>query len=218
MDKFNSIQKELVKVCEEAHYYGLRHKGISGTICEDELIHRLRDLLPEFNFNRGVIKFSDKQGDDLKTDDLSTQIDIIIYKGDPDYYSNGQMVIRASNIVGVIEVKKWLYPKKLKKEEKLTQNLLDLQRQFNERINRDVTIFIVTYRFHDRKIKKIDWFSERNILPFDSFCFFGTFTSANGKNNYPWEEGDRWEKFDDFMFNPYAGQLEKLIKSIAKIY
>lgn len=217
MDRYNQIQKDLVRICEEAHYHGLRHKGLSGTICEDALMGQLRLAAPEFKFDRGVIKFGKNIGEDLDVEDLTTQIDIIIYKGNPIYESQKHVVVNASDVLGVIEVKKWSHPKKLKPEEKMTINLLEIKKQFKDKLNKNLGLFFVSFRFHDRKIKDVGWFTESEQLPFNAYCFFGTYSSVRGRNNYPWEEGERWEKFDDILLNPYSGQFANLVEQVAKL-
>jgi len=46
MENFNEIQKELVEFSERIHEVGIRHTGLSGTICENLLIKALRNSIP----------------------------------------------------------------------------------------------------------------------------------------------------------------------------
>lgn len=206
MKNYNQIQKDLVRICEEAHYHGVRHKGLSGALCEDALIRVLKEEFPNLGINRGVIKFdSSKLGNDLKTQDLSTQFDIVIYKNKPFYISEGVVVIERQNTLAVIEVKKWIHPNENSRADNLIRN--------NKKVKNilgDIPLFLVAYRAYT-PLDLYIW--NHRFIKYgvdDVFIFFGNYSSEKGKNFYPWEE-KIWENFEK---SPFAGELERLIGSI----
>ncbi|MCK4540450.1 hypothetical protein KAU09_04840 [Candidatus Parcubacteria bacterium] len=212
MDKYNSIQKKLVELCERPHYCGIRHPSLSGTICEDLLIGYLRDLISGLKFNRGVVSFADKnkRGVELKKEDFSTQQDIIVYRGQPIWYIERIAIVHISQVVCVIEVKKWTTPNALRLESKQGKKLARVKQQFDKY---SVPSFYVTYRFHDRLHNGVSWESESKKFFIDNaYCFFGKYTAQGNRNRYPWEESG-WNDFN----TPCRGQFEKLVNDIKKL-
>src|SRR3989442_789656 len=108
-EDFNETQKWLVEKSERVHEAGIRHKGLSGTICEDLLMEKLRISIPELNFGGGIVKFGNPEvkGAKLREENLSSQIDIIIYHEQPAFELEKSVVVKISNVKGIIEVKKW---------------------------------------------------------------------------------------------------------------
>lgn len=212
MTDFNEVQKRLLKVSELAHFHGLRHKGLSGTICEDLLLRMLRKSVPELKFDRGVIKFGDRSmcGEELKANDLSTQLDVIIYRGRPLYRSAGDAVVHIDDVKGVLEIKKWAFPKMLSQ---VGRKVRKMRSRFQKRSGRRIRIFFVAFRFHDRH-RPLNWsLHAKKLQTSNAFCFSGHYSRVNGANLYPWEES-WWGKFDAY---PYAGQYERLVKSIRSL-
>ncbi|MCK5211134.1 hypothetical protein KAJ89_00370 [Candidatus Parcubacteria bacterium] len=209
---YNQTQKQIVELCERANYYGIRQRGLSGTVCEDVLINALKRDLPEFNISRGVIKFSDNVGVDIKTkEDLSPQIDIILYKGEPEYSVHNTVVVKVGQVAGVIEVKKWLFPKNMHRAQKTVENLIKLIESFKYKTDHNVKVFLVTIRFHDRLYKNVNFFTELEKYPgSNTYCFYGKYTRNNRKIRFPWKEDD----WSDFEKCNYAGQYEKLVNDI----
>lgn len=199
---YNQIQKSLVRLCEQAHEAGIRHSGLSGTLCENILIEELRKIFPKLNFNRGVIKFG--------PENFSTQMDIVVYRGRPEFQVGGSAVISAKQVLATIEVKKWIYPKML---EELRGWVARTEAGFHKNSRRKIPIFLVTFRSHDRR-NGLNWFKATKNFPTPyRYCFFGGFSHVNKRNLYPWEEAI-WNKFQD---SPYSGQFEKLINDIKKL-
>lgn|SRR3989338_2273758 len=216
MDKFNITQKELVEACEKVHYEGLRHKGLSGTICENLLIRALRKEFPDLHFDRGVIKFSDTnvKGEELNSNDLSAQLDIIIHRSIPVFEIEDSVVVHASQVLGIIEVKKWTYPKMLSPNSDLIKNIKAIQDRLVKYSKKATSVFFVTFRFHDRVNKSVNWFTNKDNLPSKyTYCFFGAFSHRDRKNLYPWEE-PRWKDFEN---DPYAGQFKQLVHDINEL-
>lgn len=209
MEDFNTTQKRLIEAAERAHYYGLRHKGLSGSVCEDALIDALRESVPSLHFDRGVIKFADRNifGNDLKTENLSTQLDIIIYSGEPIYKAGGNAVVHADDVLGVIEIKKWANPKMITY---LSTCITDTEKKISKKIR---TLF-VAFRFHDRSRNGVTWRTQIKNFPTPySYCFSGTFSRENKVNLYPWEE-KWWSTFDTYT---YAGEYEKMVREISEM-
>lgn len=206
MTKYNQIQKQLVETCERLHYNGIRHKGLSGTACEDLLILELRKHFPELKCNRGVIKFKDTSfGADLHDGDISTQLDIIIYKNKELYESCESVVVHTSNVVAVIEVKKWIKPTKNPAAQGLIDNLEKVKKSIPS-----IPLLLVSFRVSCRRDDK-NWYQEvKGYNNGDVYCFSGTYTVDKGVAKYPWEEKD----WNDFENTPYANQFEKLINDI----
>jgi len=212
---FNVVQKELVEKCERAHFEGTRHTGLSGTLCEDLLIRTLETVVPKLNFGRGVIKFGDPiaKGEHLSgKKDLSTQIDIIIYRGEPLFELEKSIVVPIDQVLGVIEVKKWLYPVGLFRAKSVLENLERQIKSISSGTGKNIVFFLVAFRFHDRN-RGATWFSEVREYSGKCYCFFGNYSRHNGKILYPWEE-NIWQNFED---SPYAGQFEKLANDVMKL-
>lgn len=209
-ESFNATQQSLIKQAELAHANGLRHSGLSGTICEDLLIRSLKKSLPNLNFSRGIIKFGDRNiiGADLKKDNLSTQFDVIVYKNQPIYQEAENVVVSSDDVLAVIEVKKWIT---LKMFGDLNANIGDILKNYRIKTKKDIAFFLVAFRCHDRH-KGFAWWQEHvKILPTKfSFCFSGNYSSEDGRNLYPHEE--KW--WNDFGNYSYAGQYEKLVVCI----
>lgn len=224
MNKYNITQKNLVYKAELAHAGGLRHSGLSGTVCEDLLAKDLRKNFSNLNFDRGIIKFGnpDVVGANLRSSDLSSQFDVIIYKGKPLYKEAGSVVVHFKDVVGIIEVKKWMT---LKMFAELCNDFTIISDNFRAKAKKGLKIFLVAFRCHDgggnrdRRMKKRDGFRwwTKNSKIFDKICFpicfSGSYTRKNKVNLYPQEED--W--FVDFENYEYAGQYEKLIGFIKKI-
>ncbi len=214
MEESNKIQRDLIEQSERPHFEGLRHAGLSGTICENALIKALKKSVPSLNFNRGMIKFCKKDlvGAGLKGGDLSTQIDIIIYKGEPLYRTvDDYVIVHISNVLGVVEVKKWSYPKMI---EVIKNSLGEMKDKLISLGFPNIEMFFVSFRFHDRKKTPQSWFSQITSIPdfIHSYCFAGGFLAKGGINNYPWQE-TWWDDFDNYR---YAGQYAKLIRNIER--
>lgn len=206
MKDFNKIQKRLVEESELLHYHGVRHTGLSGTTCEDLLLKELRKLVPEINFGRGVIKLkNDIFGSDLKIRHLSTQMDIIIYKNKPIFNSGSVIVVEPSNVLGIIEVKKWLHPTDNHRAKSLIDGLNNVKK-----VIPNVPIFLVGFRVYCKRADN-DWFEKVKTYPTKFiYAFDGKYTASGGVVRYPWEE-DNWQNFDD---TPYSNQLQKLVNDI----
>lgn len=212
-EDYNATQKWLVENCERMHEAGIRHTGLSGNICEDMLMEKLRLSIPDLKFSRGVIKLGFHKQDNawVESEDLSTQIDVIVYAGEPDYELEGCVVIPLSKTRGIIEVKKWSTPKMLRPEESVASKLMVLKREFAAKSTVQIPVLFVTYRFHDRSTKDVNWFTESKGFPADrSYCFYGGLARNEKRNLYPWEEST-WGSFNEC---PYAGQYEKLVSVI----
>jgi hypothetical protein len=196
MKSFDEIQKWLVEQSERAHKEGIRHAGLSGTICENLLMLELRKSVPKLNFDGGVIKFCKGKINNTKHD-VSKQIDIIIYKGKPIYDIFGTIVVHSSQVLGAIEVTKWTEPKEFRK---VVSSLQREEAELKNKSKKKLRLFYVTFR------------ASNNLRPskFKShirhgYCFYGR-TSGS----YPWEA--RWKNF-----SIYAGQYEKLVKDVKKL-
>lgn len=207
--KFDKIQLRLVERAERANYVGLRHKGLSGTICEDLLLEELRQLFPILNFDRGVIQYGDSaaNGHALKQgESLSPQVDIIVYRDKPKAKIIDAAVVPVKQVVAALEIKKWANPKALRSHHSKLQELaVELKRA----AYRPIPTYYVTFRFHDRAKIKVNWWTESRAAGMkNGFCFFG----PTPRNEYPWEYDKDWLKSD----NPYSGQFEKLVEAIRK--
>lgn len=210
MKKNNSIQKALIKKAELAHANGLRHPGLSGTICEDLLIKSLIKSLPGIRMSRGIIKFGDLNiiGSNLHKDNLSTQFDIIIYKNKPIYREGGNVVVASSNICAVIEVKKWVT---LQMFGELRDSINKIKGNFKIKTGREIPFILVAFRCHDRG-QGIKWWNDHSakLSAKCAVCFSGNYSHKNGRNLYPYEEV-WWTNFDEYSYN---GQYDELVKQI----
>ena len=66
-------------------------------------------------FRSGVIKYAarNKRGNALKSREMSSQMDIIAYEGQPLYRTGSQVVVHISQVRCVLEVKKWAHRKEM---------------------------------------------------------------------------------------------------------
>lgn len=211
-DKFHKQQKKLVLRCETAHKFGLRHKGLSGAICENLFMDELRKSLPSLRFDRGVIRYAQREGWKLTKEDISSQIDIIIYQRRPELKIIGKHVsVPIKDVLGVIELKKWSFPKMLSPNGSLSKSLLKLGRILKQKSSKDIPVFFVSFRFEDRVQKKRGWGNISSQFPVNSYCFFGRSTRKNGNDLYPNKE-EIWNKPEEW--GCYKGQYKQLIKDI----
>jgi hypothetical protein len=157
MNSYNDEQLKLVKKSELAWYEGLRHKGVSGDVCELLLMNYLKKQFPNLNFGKGQIKKSNAKGEKLKKEktNLSEQIDIICYTGksllDKKSFGN-YVVVNKDQVKFTIEVKKWTGPADYSLEKthaknagKLVKNLIKII-DFTNKDN-----ILVSFRYHGRK-------------------------------------------------------------------
>lgn len=204
---FDKRQKELVEFCERVHEIGIRHTGLSGSLCEDALLRYLRKDIPEMQFYKGHIKKSDLIGKPYP------QLDIIICKNN--YVPNKKLkrisdvinIVPIEHVKGVIEVKKWAYPK-------MVGSINTSFKMLRREIGTSMPCFFVTFRFHDSKKNKArNWDHVRaKFKHVDPYCFFGQY-STEAKNLYPWEEGC-WKNFSRDC--RYSGQYARLVQNIKK--
>ena len=214
MNTYNKTQMWLVEMCERAHEAGFRHTGLSGTICENLLTEALRKDIPGFSFDRGIISFATNPLHSIpKSEELSSQLDIIIYTGKPLANIGEHVIVHGSQVKGIIEVKKWLYPHSLHHAQAQLEQTKKLADQLSK-TKHTIVPFLVTFRFHDRQIIKRNWFTETETFEIKNrYCFSGNFSTIKKINLYPWQE-KWWNDFDSY---PYAGQYEKLIEDIKKL-
>src|SRR3989338_10667621 len=214
MDNFNKTQKWLIEQSERAHEVGLRHKGLSGTICENLLTEVLRKDIPDFSFDRGIILFATNPASKpVNSKDLPPQLDIIIYEGKPLAGIGDQVVVHELQAKGIIEVKKWLFPDSLFRAQAQLEQINKLTDKLSNTKN-IIEPFLVTFRFHDRKKIVRTWFTEtKNFGIKNRYCFSGKYSRVNGVNLYPWQE--KW--WDNFEAYPYVGEYKRLVNDIKKL-
>jgi len=215
MNKYDQIQKKLVEKCEKVHEAGMRHSGLSGTIVENLLIKELNGNIKKFNFDRGVIKFCKKKGRNLREKTLHKQYDVIIYKGESANKFGDNVVVNIDHVKGVVEVKKWACSGNLKMGNSVYKRIKESSKLLKKESKRKIPVFFVAFRFHDKKKGKEGWsdsikkFSTQNV-----YCFFGEYSKSGGYK-YPWEEGERWDKFS--QKSGYGGEFQKLVKKIKNL-
>jgi hypothetical protein len=210
----DDIQKRLVRDAENAHHRGLRHKGLSGAVCEDLLMKQLRRSIHSLRFDRGVIKFGDPDavGDGIADGAISPQMDVIIYNGRPKSRTFSEVVVPVSQVRVVIEVKKWGSPKMM--TETLKRELSRIQEQPKRNSRRSVPLFFVAFRYQERKKGFKSWKVARKQFstPY-AYAFAGTYSHSGKRNLYPWEE-KWWKHFGKY---DYRGQYERLVKDISRV-
>jgi hypothetical protein len=100
------VQDNIVDFSEKLHKLGLRHSGLSGQLCE-QLLKRELAKDTSLKFTTGQIVFGDGES--------SPQIDLIIHQktieNEISGISKDLNVVPLDDVVGVIEVKKWTFPK-----------------------------------------------------------------------------------------------------------
>jgi len=212
---FNKIQKELVLECEKLHCEGVRHPGLSGSACENLLMEKLRKSIPDLKFDRGIIKIckEETKGKSIEKDDISPQIDIIIYQGKEIKKYEGFVIVHKENVLGVIEVKKWTSKQALEEKNSSDKKKTNLQKlkKLKDLLG-SKPIFYVSFRAWG---KAKDWFDAIENLKdkgIKFYCFYG----AVRKGEYPWNE-KRWNNFENKEENRYIGQYKELIENILKL-
>lgn len=209
MSTWNQVQQRLVELSERVHYHGIRHAGLCGAIYEDVLIGELQKAIPQLRFGRGIIKFAPTTdfGKALLPQQLSGQVDVIVFRGDPQFEVQNAVAVHIEQVAAVIEVKKW-------------QNLSDTPARKNDIVKwkdlllkhsgRPIPVFLVTYRFEDRG-KPANWMEFQAGIPSDHvYAFYGGLTRKRSISLYPWEE-DKWATFNG---HTYAGQLGRLVRDL----
>lgn len=221
MEEHNRIQKKLVEDCETVHKIGIRHSGLSGSICENLLLKQLRKSIPELNFDRGIIKCCNpkSKGHDIKNDgDLSGQIDIIIYNGNHLRKIEDVVVVHKDNVFGAIEVKKWTQPSMLKSKNSVYKKISNTKKL----LKNEVPLFFVTFRYHDRVKDETNWFKKiEHFSTKYAYCFYGNWRHFKGESRYPWEKDNppeeikKWDNFEEDC--PYHGQYNQLVDDIKEL-
>lgn len=212
MNKFNSQQKKLVEFVEKVHETGIRHGGLSGTLCEDYLITSIINNIDQLSFCRGQIILPSNNREVIS----SPQFDIIIY--DKAYKTNIiadylpwslTNAIPLKYVKGVIEVKKWSSGKMFDWNSGVNASI----RNFRKNVSNSLPYFFVSYRVFDRHdVTLKTWYElTRKLQTKYAYCFFGQFTRNKEEscNRYPWQE-EGWDVFKTI----YDGQYQKLIKDI----
>lgn len=209
MNYYNKRQIEIVEFAEQVYHSGLRHKGINGSLYEDKLISYLREDIVNYTFFKGQIISGEG-----KERDISTQIDIIICKKGTkqlDFLKSTSQIINAVNLkdcLGVIEVKKWGFPKMISVNGNIEKSYNNFKNKYPE-----LSYFFVSLRFKDRKTKKgYNWTELSKSLNTDaSFCFYGRVDDAEKEWEFPWE-AHNIDKHSE-----YFGQYENLIHKIKEL-
>jgi hypothetical protein len=196
-------QIELVEFSEKIYHLGLRHTGINGSLYEDLFIKILREELPKFDFYKGQIKGEIKP---------SPQYDILICKKDTpqiDFLREVNPLVNivdAKNCYGVIELKKWAYPKMINE----TGEIQNAYYHFKI-LHPTLKYFFVALRFKDRKKGSTNWNNLKIGLNVDGkFCFFGR-TEHSDQEWLPWTE-KLIKKHENYDF-----EFEKLIEMISNL-
>jgi len=196
-------QIEIVEFSEKIYHSGLRHKGINGSLYEDFFIQVLREELPQFDFYKGQIK---------KELNSSPQYDIIICKKgtpQPEFLKRVNPlvnIIEVENCYGVIELKKWAFPKMIMQNGDIEKAYYSFKLEYPK-----LKYFFVALRFKDRKKGEANWSNLKSQLKVDAkFCFFGRTEHAN-------QEWLAWSEDLIKKNEVYKGEFEKLILEISNI-
>lgn len=204
---YSRRQIELVEFSEKVYHKGLRHTGINGCLYEDILLKYLREDIPEFTFFKGQIRTDNNS---------SPQYDIIICKKDTpqkDFlkeinpYIN---IVEREDCLGVIEVKKWAYPK-------MISCAGDINRSYElfNAVFPNLKYIFVCFRFKDRK-KGGDnvWeICKSELLINDKFCFWGNVHHIDSEWVFPWIENKPLIERN----SSYLGEYENLINTIKNL-
>ncbi|TRX34976.1 hypothetical protein FNW52_12605 [Flavobacterium sp. ZT3R18] len=201
----NNRQIELVEFSEKIYHSGLRHTGMNGSLYEDIFIQFLREDLPQFAFFKGQI---------VHENITSLQYDIMICKKETPHeeflrkvnpYVN---IVNRKNCLGVIELKKWSFPKMILSDGVIQNSYTSFKNSFPE-----LKYFFVSLRFKDRKndLQKT-WINLKTQLNTDgNFCFFGRTEPKDEEWLFPW----RTEIIN--KHEAYFGEYENLIQTISDI-
>lgn len=196
---YNDMQRKLVVESEKIWYAGIRGKNLSGRSCEILLRDFIREEIPDVNAHEGVVLLSKKKGSDLKSEEYSPQIDIILYKKEPVYKYKDTVAVYKDQVVLAIEVKKWTSPTDLIDPNKFNKAIEKMKNIISK------PVFFVTFR-HFGTGKKYRWTSADHVkreCKADKSYVFG----APTKNKMPWRvvPADTWL---------YSGELQKLVNDI----
>jgi len=195
MPDYDRIQCDLVIQSEKPHEFGLRQKGISGTICSWLLRDFLRSEFPYVKFDEGTVCSAGKKGW-YKSDQFSPQCDIIAYRGSPWERLYEYVVIPKKNVFLTIEVKKWIS----------LSDVIDRNEKYNKQIktlrqSTEKSVFLVAYRTSS-SMEKI----KQGSVADKTYIF-----SGSTGTRYP----DYVEDFDTRFV--VKGELERLVKDIRNI-
>ena len=188
------VQDGIVDFSERLHKLGLRHSGLSGQLCEQLLKRELvKDTHLQYTTGQIIL-------DNGKS---SPQIDLIMHQTRIENaicsISKDINVVPLHDVVGVVEVKKWTFPK-------MAASIAESMAAIQKSIGWDIPLFHVSIRHKDRHSFQ-NWESFREGLTgIHCFCFYGAYHSKNGKAIYPFEETERGLS--------YNGQYEALVRSI----
>ena len=190
------VQNEIVDYSERLHKLGLRHSGLSGQLCE-QLLKRELTKDTQLFYTTGQVTSGNRKS--------SPQIDLVIHKkpihNEITKLSKDVNVVPRYDVVGIIEVKKWTFPK-------MALDIAKKMTVIRRYVKADIPLIHVSIRHKDRHtfVKWEDF--ERNMKGIQCFCFYGTYRSKNGKAIYPFEEKERGKSYD--------GQYEALVNFIMR--
>jgi len=140
MTDYQRIQLDIIVKSEKPHEFGLRHRGISGSICSWILRDFLRKEFPHTNFDEGIVCKAKRKGSYL-SDQFSPQVDIIVYHGDPWEKLYEYVVVPTKNVFLIIEVKKWISKGDVNKSDiKINSQISKFRNVLNK------PIFLVAFR------------------------------------------------------------------------
>lgn len=191
MSIYDHLQMDLVVRCEKPHEFGLRHRGISGDICNKLLRDFLGQEFPRLSFDTGVTTPREKKGDwfPAASEELSPHCDIICYIGPPFEQIYDYIVVPLKFVLFTIEVKKWVWPLDLRDPERGYNKQVQGVRQFTGK-----PIGLVCYR-HEGKYQDL----MKNSVADATFLF------STQSRDYP-------DYAPDFFDNClHKGELERLV-------
>ena len=194
MTDYDRIQNDLVIQSEKPHEFGLRQKGISGTICSWLLRDFLRKEFSHVRFDEGTICSASKKGL-YKSDQFSPQCDIIAYRGSSWERLYEYVVVPVKNVFFTVEVKKWISKGDVAHKEKRVNLQLKRLKDFTNK-----PICLVAYR------------TSSNVPNLKSGSIADhTYVFSKGTPEYP----DYTEDFETSYV--VKGELQRLVSNVRTI-
>ena len=191
---YDRAQLDLVIASEKPHEFGLRSRGISGSICSRLLRDFLRTNFPTANFDEGIVCKQERKGT-YESGSLSPQCDIIAYHGSPWESILDYVVVPLKNVFFVIEVKKWIEPSDLlPPKEYVNQQVVKQKSWLNK------PVLLVAYR-HDGGKEKLQSGSKADR----------TYLFSSRSADYPDHVADFSER------HLHKGELARLVEDVAQL-
>jgi hypothetical protein len=226
-EDFDYLQAQLIYKSERAHFYGLRSTSVTGPYNEDLLMgaltHALKKALPNVDFGRGNV-VDDRDVDicgwveraSKHNGKRQPQVDVIVYKKGKGHFKDERYcVVKMSDVIACLEVKKWLQRKAFNHFKEGGKGNISWNEQYGS-----LPRLVVGFRIWESKKYKFEEIRpEKNFFVFSKRDKGESWTGCKGRlieqlRNYKDDE-EKIETIKERIL--IKGELRRLIERIADL-